>query len=118
MCSRCSDFRRVAARRMGGDLCRPLSPVQSAQERNRDVNDPEGACGPDPAPGSWVVHVAVPGAQFSCDLQGRLRAKSVDVASYERARSHDPFECSKSGKFRPNSAVTTVASLVIAFCVQ
>jgi hypothetical protein len=61
-------------------LCRPLSAARSAQERNRDVNDPGPGARRRSARAHGVVHVSVPRAQFSVRYKGGCTSNAPNVA--------------------------------------
>jgi hypothetical protein len=58
------------AQRMGGAVCRPLTAVAVAIERNRSVNDPASRPASCPRGGPRVVHAPVPGGKLSTEIVG------------------------------------------------
>ena len=75
------------AQRMGGAVCRPLTAVAVAIERNRSVNDPASRPRESSPRRPGVVHATVPGDQFLHVDCGEKQSRScADATCFARAR--------------------------------
>ena len=95
------------AQRMGGAVCRPLTAVAVAIERNRSVNDPASRLASCPRGSPRVVHATVPGDQFFMQIigesSGQIARKCIVFASARRCgfppgnQAPDSAECGYAG---------------------